>query len=746
MTWFFYDQIETIYLENMMKPQYGLNQLRAWTLILLVGSVVLSGCQGWNLRLEPLQPTATSTEIMPSPTATWTTVPTSEPTLTPTPQTVLAATGVPATQEGMNVPTAAYNVLPVLFVPKDLTPNVHYIIEITRRMEQIQRWYAEQLRGITFTLEPVVTLIGTYERDHYYQPCFPPVMACDWGYALWDNISRDVEQNMGMSFRDDRVIALFIQNDGMGGTALGGGNIALNGLGTAVGDCLTPGCMYRLNEGGLAHELGHAFGLPHTEGEEYARSIMGQAFYDFPRATVVNSDRNPEIDILLSSPFMNHHTVLKNGGFEDCLDHWFAVNVEGRCSRDVMHHSGEQAVEMEVREGGLGLIRQEIDLEVGLSYDITGWVYANTGETTQLLMDCYDLENALIETVLLGRFTSVEAGWEKMGGIYTVVPEAVRCELVITGDWKQGLLDDLAVTPAYHPPVRPLPLTYLSGDAFAGSQIPIQWSDVPNAPMYQFQLDNGSQFTTPILDLYISSPFYMIPEGFLEPKRTYKWRVRAGNGAGWSEWSPEWQIAVRSSDEYIGEEFQTQKLDSGWKWADESQANWSFEGYIAAPGDGFISIRAEDGALAGTTNNVKSILLREAPAGDWAIGTRAELWVYPYLDGQQGGLIVHQDDDNYMTMVHSFNQGYRLEWTVEVDGEIVVHDMDWSESGVPMRIERRGNTYTAWYSYDGVEWLAMPNSITVDWSSPQVGLTAFGPQGDEWVTAHFDYFRFAYPE
>ncbi|MFN2303072.1 MAG: DUF1349 domain-containing protein, partial [Anaerolineales bacterium] len=187
------------------------------------------------------------------------------------------------------------------------------------------------------------------------------------------------------------------------------------------------------------------------------------------------------------------------------------------------------------------------------------------------------------------------------------------------------------------------------------------------------------------------------------------------------------------------------KLDAGWRWVDESQANWGFEDFGMAAGDGSLSIRVEDGTLAGSANNVKSVLLREAPAGDWAIGTRTELWIYPYLDGQQGGLIVYQDDDNYMTMVHSFKQGYRLEWTVEMDGEIVVHDMDWSELGVPMRIERKGNTYTAWYSYDGVEWLAMPISITVDWSSPQVGLTAFGPQGDEWVTAHFDYFRFAYP-
>jgi hypothetical protein len=571
-------------------------------------------------------------------------------------------------------------------------------------------------------------------------------MACDWGYALWDNIVWDIQQNLGIPLRDDRIVAVFIQNDGMGGTALGGGNIALNGLGTAVGDCLTPGCMYRLNEGGLAHEVGHAFGLPHTEGDECARSIMGQAFYDFPRATVVNSDRNPEIDILLSSPFMNHHAVLKNGGFEDCLDHWFAVNAEGRCSSDAMRHSGELAVEMEVRQGGLGLIRQEIDLEAGVSYDITGWVYANAGETTQLLMDCYNAENALVETALLGRLVAAETGWEKVGGIYTAMTDAVRYELAISGDWRQGLLDDFAVTPAYHPPVQPLPLTYLSGDAFAGSEIEIQWSDVPNIPVYHFQLDQGSQFTAPSLDLYFSSPFFTIPEGLLEPGCTYTWRVRAGSGAGWSEWSPEWQIAVRSVEEYVGEEFQTKRLDGGWKWVDESRFNWGFENFPMAAGDGSLSIWAEDGALAGSANDVKSILLRESPAGDWAIGTRAELWIYPYLDGQQGGLIVYQDDDNYMTMIHSFNQGYRLEWTVEVDGEIVVHDMDWSELGVPMRIERKGNTYTAWYSYDGVEWLAMPNSITVDWPSPQVGLTAFGPQGDERVTAHFDYFRFAYPQ
>jgi hypothetical protein len=84
---------------------------------------------------------------------------------------------------------------------------------------------------------------------------------------------------------------------------------------------------------------------------------------------------------------------------------------------------------------------------------------------------------------------------------------------------------------------------------------------------------------------------------------------------------------------------------------------------------------------------------------------------------------------------------------VEVDGEIVVQEMDWSEMPIPIRIRRIGNTYKALYSYDGIEWLEMPNSVTVDWASPRIGLTAFDPQRvDGGVKgAYFEYFRISYP-
>ena len=49
-------------------------------------------------------------------------------------------------------PSLDYKVIPIIFVPNDLSPNQHALEFVNRQMQMIRRWYGEQLRDRTFDL------------------------------------------------------------------------------------------------------------------------------------------------------------------------------------------------------------------------------------------------------------------------------------------------------------------------------------------------------------------------------------------------------------------------------------------------------------------------------------------------------------------------------------------------------------------------------------------------------------------
>jgi len=704
--------------------------------ILVLLTALIAGC-GSGGAVSPPSETAS---IVVTPTAIQPT-----PTPTPTPEIPLAAAQVPAVPTVQpHQPASSYYVQPILFVPNDLTPDLDALATIERTSQGIQRWYAEQLRGVTFTLEPALLVVGSHEQTYYYGACYPPLMACDWGYKLWDSITRDLSV-LGYLGRSDRILSVSFQDEGMGGTALGGNNVSLGGIGMLTSADL-------LSYGGGAHEIGHALELPHTSevNGEPGISLMGWGFYGFPQTTFVNSETNPERDHLLASRFMNVRVPLTDGGFEDCVASWTIEGAKRSCVTDGGQFSGLSALEVRPLEDADATLRQVIVLQPGVWYDVTGWARLLRGKIS-IAMQAFDSGEQLISEEQVAVRTAFSNNWEKIGGVYRAPENAARFQIVLSVERGSlgAVLDDFAVQASSAPPVHPVPLTNNSGETVSGAQPFLRWSDIPCAPVYQLQIAADDQFTTPVLDRYLSSPFFQVDEGVLEVGRTYTWRVRAGNAVGWGEWSPAWQLALRPESEYTGDEFPDGErlMDAGWQWIRQDPSTWGFNGYPSTPQNGYLSIDIRGGDLAGPVNTATNLLVRDAPDGDWAADILANIWGLLSAVGQEAGLMVYRDDDNYCKMGKIVNEsGFRLQWACELDGQLTVYDHAWEEGFMPTRIRKDGDSYTAWYSVNGIEWRQLGEAVQLDWEDAKIGLYAFGPIGElEPSAAHFDYFRYAYP-
>jgi len=206
------------------------------------------------------------------------------------------------------------------------------------------------------------------------------------------------------------------------------------------------------------------------------------------------------------------------------------------------------------------------------------------------------------------------------------------------------------------------------------------------------------------------------------------------------------QIDPNYSDEFEGVGDPAEN-DPAWSWVRAPDG---------AEGDGVFLWETQNADLYVDSNNA-SVLLRDAPPGDFTVETKVTLDVGMDTDRsyQQAGLVVYVNDDEYIKLVHvAISTSRRVEYAKEKPtgvryGNMFVGppaDTTW------LRISRRVDPstgeqlYRAATSRDGEHWIwggvwTMPAGVT-----PKIGLVSMAaccaaPGEPQTATALFDYFR-----
>jgi hypothetical protein len=217
--------------------------------------------------------------------------------------------------KGVNVKTTP-EVRMVYLIPSDRVYRAAYEIATGEAIEQLRAWYQDQSgTGKTFVLhKPVVEVVQTLHPASWYAT--NPVLGVDQSLWFWMNATSEGFALTAGSFYDPNNIWVFyLDADPSCGQAVGAaGGVALlpaNDLRGLTGEVIQPLCDEAPRPagvcrwvGGLGHELGHTFGLPHpqlcTEGGPFDRSLMCLGYLTYP-GTVFSPDDKSLLDV---SPFL----------------------------------------------------------------------------------------------------------------------------------------------------------------------------------------------------------------------------------------------------------------------------------------------------------------------------------------------------------------------------------------------------------------------------------------------------------
>jgi hypothetical protein len=230
----------------------------------------------------------------------------------------------PANELAITSPTELATSTPkvnlVYLVPKDKVVSQNYASSMNTAIASLSRWYSGQMpnhKTFQSSVPAVIVVPLPHDASYYANNARPAIFT-----QFWDNVLGDALPLTGGRFNDPQNIwAYYIDADPICNECGGCGTsgvllVSANDLRGLAGetDKFTDPCTpankpypYPPNRwiGGLGHELGHAFGLPHPPGCETgdkscdSSALMWVGYASYPNTHL----RDEEKATLIKSPF-----------------------------------------------------------------------------------------------------------------------------------------------------------------------------------------------------------------------------------------------------------------------------------------------------------------------------------------------------------------------------------------------------------------------------------------------------------
>lgn len=169
----------------------------------------------------------------------------------------------------------------VYLVSADRILNEQYLSSIENAALNVQQYYHKQMNGVTFTINKTLVEIAYSNKNADFFYSNPSDSNPDnWGFF---NAFNEVKRILGAKFNDKKYVWV-IYSDGPGNKGRGGSGVCVMPEDDLLGLSGLHPTQPDINRwiGGLAHELGHAFGLEHPKDTAmHKKAVMWTGIYGY---------------------------------------------------------------------------------------------------------------------------------------------------------------------------------------------------------------------------------------------------------------------------------------------------------------------------------------------------------------------------------------------------------------------------------------------------------------------------------